>query len=81
MESIDFLDRVDGVGGKGTDDLPGQAGALALAALVRGFMENDNLTLFVCKEQAVIFAPRLCKLHEGEKLGGGGGDEREIVDE
>jgi hypothetical protein len=59
-------DQAGGEGdSEGTDDLPGQADALALAALVGGLVNNDNFTLFVCKEQAVILAPSLRKLHEG----------------
>ena len=55
----------DQAGGEGTHDLPRQADALALAALVEGLVNNDNFTLFVWKEQAVILAPSLGKLHEG----------------
>ncbi len=36
---------------------------------VGGLMEDDGLALFICKEEAVIFAPGLGKLHESEELG------------
>ncbi len=57
VESVNFLNYLDRVGGKRASDGPGEAGQLSVedGALV----VDDNFATFICEEEAVVFAPGL----------------------
>jgi hypothetical protein len=57
VEGVDFRNELDRGGREQASNGPGEAGPLK--AEDGGLVEDDNLALVICKEQAVVFAPCL----------------------